>query len=307
MLIDFPDYSKNNPWQVKTIQTLAPMEVRIVNKLELVDCYAMHISWEDNLLKNYGTPEKANKFIERFEDYLRRQSLRSKIIWTLHNLTSHSFALKATEQALRSVILEYASTINLMSMKHAFIIPEKHHSKINLLPHYIEPSRFPVIKKNINPTYFRYGANRGSLDKEFYLKLLNNRKVSKFVSDSRLNIEVDSTDHVITRRRFTSLEADLYAQLANFSTFYRTPKFNSGVINFLIGNKISVFHDKDSVRYMDLPESFNKLCIDLSSLKDYSIADLKSRITIDKSDLNDFIRQRSPNLVSKAFWKGVLL
>lgn len=283
------------------------MEVRVVNNLEPIDCYAMHISWEDSLLRNCDTLDKANSLITRFEDYLRAQSLRSKIVWTLHNLTSHTYELKAAEKALRSVILDYASTINLMSMKHAFVIPEKHHSKINLLPHYIEPSRFPGITKNTNPTYFRYGADRGSLDRDFYLKLLSNPKISKFVSDSRLDLEVDSADQVITKRRFTSLEADVYAQLANFSTFYRTPKFNSGVINFLIGNKISVFHDKNSVRYIDLPESFNKLCLNLDLLNSYDIVDLRSRITIDETDMDDFIRQRSPNLVSKAFWEGVLM
>lgn len=194
-----------------------------------------------------------------------------------------------------------------MSLKHAFIIPEKYHSRINLVPHYIEPSRFPGITKNTDLTYFRYGADRGSLDKDVYLKILNNPKINKFVSDSRLNLEIDKADQVITKRRFTFLEADVYAQLANFSTFYRTPTLNSGVINFLIGNKVSVFHDRDSVRYLDLPESFNKLCVDLKSLSSYGIDDLKPLITVDEADLNDFIRQRSPNLVSKAFWKGVLI
>ena len=305
MLIDFPNYSHANPWQVKTIQTSAPMEVKVTNKLEPADCYALHISWEDVLLRSCDTLEKANQVIAQFEEYLRTQSLRSKVIWTVHNLTSHSYALKDAEKKLQSVLLEYASTINLMSSKHAFIIPEKYQSKVNIVPHYLEPTHFPKVSKNTYLTYFKYGADRGRTDNDFYLKVLNDPKIKKFVSDSRLNIELDRADTVITKRRFTFLEADIYAQISNFSTFYQEPKFNSGVLNFLIGKKIAVLHDRNSVRYMDLPESFSKFCIQLNLLTKMNLTDLKSLITIDEGDLEDFIRVRSPKSVSEAFWKGV--
>lgn len=305
MLIDFPNYSHANPWQVKTIQTSAPMEVKVTNNLELSDCYALHISWEDVLLRSCDTMEKASHVIAQFEEYLRAQSLRSKIIWTVHNLTSHSYPLKDAEKKLRSVIVEYASTINLMSMKHAFLIPEKHQSKINIVPHYIEPSRFPEVAKNTDLTFFKYGADRGRTDNGFYLKVLNDPKIKKFVSDSRLKIEVDRLDTVITKRRFTFIEADIYAQLSNFSSFYQEPKFNSGVMNFLIGNKVAVLHDENSVRYMDLPESFANFCIDLSSLNQTKVTDLQPLISVDEDNLEDFIRLRSPKRVSEAFWKGI--
>lgn len=305
MLIDFPNYSHANPWQVKTIQTSAPMEVKVTNNLELSDCYALHISWEDVLLRSCDTMEKASHVIAQFEEYLRAQSLRSKIIWTVHNLTSHSYPLKDAETKLRSVIVEYASTINLMSMKHAFIIPEKHQSKINIVPHYIEPSRFPNVAKNIDLTFFKYGADRGRTDNGFYTKVLNDPKIKKFVSDARLNIEVDNPDTVITKRRFTFLEADIYARLSNFSSFYQNPKFNSGVMNFLIGNKIAVLHDENSTRYMDLPESFGNYCVDLSSLNNTNVRDLQSLISVDEDDVTDFTTQRLPKRVSDAFWRGV--
>lgn len=305
MLIDFPNYSHANPWQSKTIQTSAPMEVKVTNNLELTDCYALHISWEDALLRGCDTKETANSVIAKFKEYLHAQSLRSKIIWTVHNLTSHSYPLKDEEKKLRSVIVEYASTINLMSMKHAFLIPEKHQSKINIVPHYIERSRFPEVAKNTDLTFFKYGADRGRLDDRFYLSVLNDPKIKKFVSDTRLNIEVDELDTVITKRRFTFLEADIYAQLSNFSSFYQDPKFNSGVMNFLIGNKVAVLHDKNSVRYMDLPESFSNFRIDLNSLNNTDITDLQSLIWIDEDDLEDFVRLRTPKNVSEAFWNGV--
>lgn len=282
------------------------MEVNVTNSLEIADCYALHISWEDALLRGCDTLEKANHLIAKLDEYLRAQSLRSKIIWTVHNLTSHSYSLKDAEKQLRSLILEYASTINLMSNKHTFIIPEKHRSKINIVPHYIEPSRFPLVKKNTELTYFKYGADRGRKDNDIYLKLLNDHKIKKFISDERLNIEVDRKDTVITKRRFTFLEADLYAQLSNFSTFYQEPKFNSGVLNFLIGNKIAVFHDNNSIRYMDFPESFSKFCLDLNSLANKKRNEIRALISIDEDDVADFISSRSPKNVSDAFWKGVL-
>ena len=305
MLIDFPNYSHSNPWQTKTIQTSAPMEVKVTSSLELSQCYALHISWEDVLLRSCDTMEKANHVITQFEEYLHAQSLRSKIIWTVHNLTSHSYPLKDAEKKLRSVIVEYASIINLMSVKHAFIIPDKHQSKINIVPHYIDSCHFPQVEKNTDLTFFKYGADRGRTDNDFYLKVLNNPKIKKFVSDSRLNNEVDSPDTVITKRRFTYLEAEIYAQLSNFSSFYQDPKFNSGVLNFFIGNRLAVLHDEDSVRYMDLPESYSDFCIDLSTLNDADFEDLSPSISVDEDDVESFIRLRSAKKVSEIFWKGV--
>ena len=306
MLVDFPNYSRANPWQIKTIQTCAPMEVRVTNKLGHINCYALHISWEDALLRGANTLEKANQLVVRFEEYLKAQSKRSKIIWTVHNLTSHTCSFRDAEKDLRAVIMEYASVINLMSVKHCFIIPKKHQSKINIVPHYIEKSRFSALKKNEVLTYFKYGADRGRKDNRYYLKLLNSGKVRKFVSDARLNMEIDTAETVITKRRFTFIEADLYAQLSNFSTFYQPPKFNSGVINFLIGCKVAIFHDIDTVRYMELPESFKNFCLDLNRLESKELQNLESMIKIDHDDLDEFISQRCPKNVSIAFWRGVI-
>lgn len=305
MIIDFPNYSHVNPWQIKTIQTSAPMEVKVTNNLEITNCYALHISWEDRLLKKFTRLKKADKAITRFEDYLKKQSKRSKIIWTLHNLTSHYYELKEAEKKLRDVIMEYASTINLMSKKHAFLIPKKYQSKINIVPHYIDPCRFPEISKNSKLTYFKYGEDRGRLDNNFFLALLHDPKINKFVSDSRLDVELDTADTVITKRRFTCLEADLYAQLSNFSSFYQEAKFNSGVMNFLIGNKVAVLHDKNTVQYMELPESFSEYCLDLNILNQLSVEDIQSMIKIDNDNVNDYISKRSPKKVSDAFWKSV--
>lgn len=306
MLVDFPDYSAANPWQRKTLEPCANMRIERTSRLTLMSCYALHISWEDILLRGCDNEVKAHRLITQVDEYLKRQSRRSKIVWTVHNITSHWYGLKDAEKKLRSVIANYASTINLMSYKHSFIIPKKHQCKINIVPHYIEPSRFVEIKKKTAPTFFKYGADRGRVDNDFYVKVLNDSNINKFVSDARLNFEVDTADTVITKRRFTVLEAELYAQLANFSTFFQRPQFNSGVMNFLIGSKVAVFHDCDSVRYMDIPHSFERYRIDLSKLERLSVSDIRARLEIDDLDIDSFIAQRTPTKVSSAFWKGVI-
>ena len=45
--------------------------------------------------------------------------------------------------------------------------------------------------------------------------------------------------------------------------FIGNQKFNSGVINFLIGNRHVVLHDAETVKYMDLPHPYEKFCIDM--------------------------------------------
>lgn len=306
MLIDFPDFSLANRWQIKTIEEFAPIEVKRVSRLGLINCYALHVSWEDHLLKDCKTFIDAENRIEKICEFLKKQSKISKVIWTVHNLTSHSSILKDAEILLRSVIMEYASTINLMSIKHAFMIPETHRKKINIVPHYIDNDKnLSKLEKNIFPTYFKFGADRGRKDNDVYIKILNNPDIRKFVSDRRLKLEIDDGETVITNRRFTFYEAEFYSQLANFATFYQKSTLNSGVLNFMIGKKIAVFHDEDSVRFMDLPQSYNDFCLELESINDFKPSDWLSNISMNDEDIDEFIRDRDPINVSKKFWDGV--
>jgi hypothetical protein len=306
VLIDFPNYSHANPWQIKTIQTAAPMEVLVVSKLELRDCYALHISWEDFLLRGCEAHDVADDVITKFEEYLKAQALRSRILWTVHNLTSHFLNNKEAEQRLRRIIMEYASVIILMSIKHIFVIPEKYHSKVSIIPHYIEESPYRQIPKNFTPTFFRYGKDRGRKDQKFFNRILCNKEVKKFISDSLVSSEVDDGVNLVVKRRFSIVEAHLYARLSNFTSYYQEPKLNSGVINFCIGNGLAVFHDPDSVRYVDLPHSFEKFCLNLNILNDLNAREIKNHIIVNLDDVNEFIFQRRPSEVSKAFWKCVL-
>jgi hypothetical protein len=306
MLVDFPNYSRANPWQIKTIQTSAPMDVHITNKLQEGDYFALHISWEDILLKGCDTSEKADTIITKFDEFLKKQYVKSKIIWTVHNKTSHTCKLKEHEKKLRNVIMEYASIIILMSEKHSFIIPEAHQSKIVILPHYIEKNRFQNIIKNKTPTFFRYGRNRGRKDNQLYLEIINNSKIKKFISDPNIDYEIDTLETVLTKRRFSFIEADIYSMLSNFSTYYQEPQFNSGVLNFMIGSGLAILHDYDSVRYMDLPKFFDRYCFEIESLKSGNINEIDFHIDLHDSDLRDYISKRSPNIISNMFWKYLL-
>jgi hypothetical protein len=60
------------------------MEVKVTNNLEPTDCYALHISWEDVLLRSCDTLEKANQVIAQFEG----NDNRKKVYILSHNTNS---------------------------------------------------------------------------------------------------------------------------------------------------------------------------------------------------------------------------
>ena len=305
MLIDFPNFALNNPWQVKTIQTSAPMPVKIVSSLEECDCFALHISWEHMLLQRCSTAEEASQVVSAMDDFLRRQARRSIIIWTLHNETSHTLPFKESEAQLRDVIMEHAAIIFLMSEKHLFKIPEIHHHKVKFNPHYIESSPLDSVPRFSEPTFFRYGAARDETNEGLYLDILNRSNINKFVSDKRLNGELNEPCQVVTKRRFTLHEADLYARFSNFSAFYRKPKFNSGVLNFMIGNKLVVFHDADTTKYMDLPACYEKFCIPMDRFDEDCLGDMVAHLNDNIEEIDEYIAARHPAIVSDRFWDAV--
>ena len=305
MLIDFPNYAPANPWQTKTIETSAPMTVRQVSALEDFDCFAFHISWEDTLLTSCETQEQATSIVNMLDEFLRRQSKRSRIIWTLHNETSHMVPFRESEDQIRSIIMEHASIIFLMSEKHRFKIPEAHQHKIRINPHYVEESPFQAVPRYSEPTFFRYGEARDETNEALYLDILNRNDIRKFVSDKRLNGEIDLPSLVVTKRRFTLHEADLYARLSNFSAFYRKPKFNSGVMNFMIGNKLVVFHDADSTKYMDLPACYEKFRIPMDSFDQDCLGGMVAHLNDNIEEIDEFIAERRPAIVSDRFWDAV--
>lgn len=306
MIIDFPDYSSGNPWQIKTIQTSSPMSVKRTNVFKNEACQFFHISWEDCLILNCKTEQDFSQALDRIDTFLNVQSKISKIIWTIHNQNSHYLTNRSAETTLRDLLINYSSIIFVMSDKHRFIVPSEHQYKVITLPHYMERSIYESIEKNKKPTFFRYGVDRNELYGDVYQKILNNKAVNKFVSDARLNHELQDEENVIVKRRFTLHEANLYARIANFGMYYRESKFNSGVINFMISNKLIIFHDKNSTKFMDLPDCLDSFCIDPSKFSTDNFDFYISLQDLSSNELDDYIASRAPDKISNSFWNSIM-
>ena len=307
MLIDFPDYSHTNPWQVKLIETCAPMQVVRVNELKEYNCQIFHISWEDFILVNFKSKLGKKNVINFMEDFLKNQSRQSKIVWTLHNITSHSFENKNQETQMRDLLMEYSSIIILMSEKHRFMIPEKHQSKIKVIPHFIETKKniFDSVSKLKSPTFFKYGAPRGDKNLELYNNVLRNKDINKFVSDSNIKISEDNINSFITKRRFSYNEEQIFSQLSNFSMFYRKSNLNSGVLSHYIGKKLVVLHDSESIKYLDLPNVYKKFEKNIKTITTNEILEMIELLNLHDDEINYFIEERSPENISKLFWSVV--
>lgn len=310
LLIDYPDYSHANPWQLRMIETCSPFEVLRTNDLVVKDCFAYHISWESFMLIN------KNKFqikseLKKVKKFLELQSKKSKIIWTLHNITNLNFPHKIQERVLREMLMEYSSLIILMSDKHRFMIPKKHQGKIRVIPHYIDaPSELYQSKSLSNkPKFFKYGNHKRDTNDDLYNYLLENDKIDKFISDSSLSRSIhciDTKNSFITNRRFSEVETDLYSSISNFSIFYRKPNLNSGVLNYYIGKKLVILHDMESVKYLDLPQiysNFEGIRKQISVDELYDFIDIVNK---NNDQLDDFINKRNPINISKLFWETLM-
>lgn len=305
MMLDFPNYSHSNPWQIKTIKTSAPIKVEHTNQLDGRQCDFLHISWEDILIRNCSNQKDALSKVQEFQSYLEWRKKNTKIIWTIHNETSHSEIDKVAEMALREVLAKASDLIFLMCDNHKYVISKQHQKKIKLLPHYIEENPYKAINKNISPTFFKYGLPRNETNSKWVEQILNDKTINCFVSDTRISQHSDTKERVVTNRRFTGLEADLYARLSNFSIFYRKPQFNSGALNFYIGNKLAVFHDQETMKFMELPSCYDPFCI-TRNLSSSEIVDiLRANPLAENEELEIFIKERSPDNISTKFWQYV--
>ena len=307
MLIDLPDYTSANPWQSKTIDTCAPMVVtrRIDGNISKVKF--LHLGWEDIFFGECTSEEQANTQAHKVGDQIRDWSRTAKIIWTVHNSTSHWLTFKSAESILRSVLMECASLIILMSPKHISVIDPAYRDKVRIVPHYIEPNPYESLQRRSTPTYFRYGASRRELGQGLYESILSDGSVDKFVSDERLSAEKDSERELLVKRKFSSSEAWLYARLSNFTTFFREASLNSGVFNFYLGNRLPIFSCREAVKYCDFPAFYSAFFSNDPDDKNAAISgelieSALSLIDSNSEELDEFLLKRSPEKVSAQFW-----
>ena len=84
------------------------------------------------------------------------QKTKSKIVWTIHNLKSHSVKFSKSRQAIRELLFEYTNLVFVMRFKHLFLVPENCKKKFRVVPHYLEANPYGKVEGNITPTIFRY-------------------------------------------------------------------------------------------------------------------------------------------------------
>ena len=72
----------------------------------------------------------------------------------------------------------------------------------------------------------------------------------------------------------------------------------------MIGNKLVVFHNADAIKYMDLPARYENLCSD-GQLDEDCLGDMLVYLNDNIEEIDEFIAERSPAIVSDRFWDAV--
>ena len=266
MLVDFPNYSRANPWQIKTIQTSAPMDVHITNKLQEGDYFALHISWEDILLKGCDTSEKADTIITKFDEFLKKQYVKSKIIWI--NSHNHISSLLLIYGILFCIFLHLKPNYNKnLFRNNMYIKAEKLIINVNylflvFLVLYYSTSFF-LYPKNFFKKYSF--LNYTSSNNFTYLSDLNREVIEEFSSiyrdDYFLLSESDSLISIITESKPTGLLYDFSTNSNHIFNSKSYPEFldylNSNFSKFIIDKS---YIDRDKIYYKFLHDDvFNYL------------------------------------------------
>ena len=308
-LYDYPDFTTGNPWQRKTVDTAAPMPVvRSSQWPPPTDCQLVHLGWEDWLMRGTRSETEADERVNAILDSLdacRRRGQR--ILWTVHNLTSHWLPWKAAEQRLRAGIGERAAVVFLMAEQHRPLLADIPRDRIAIVPHYAEENPYAVHREAapVRPRFFKYGAPRGDLADTVLQSILNSPRFEKFVSDRRLSRELVDERNVMVQRRFTPEESLLYAGLAHFTLFIRPPVLNSGVFTSCCASRLAVFHTAETVRYLDTPPGLDAWCLEAREISAERIAEALAGHRPTNGDLTDWIANRAPGRVSEAWWRAV--
>jgi hypothetical protein len=232
------------------------------------------------------------------------QQRGQRLLWTVHNRSSHWLAWKAAEQRLRAGLAARAAVVFLMAEKHRPLLPFIPAEKIVVVPHYAEENPYLAAREAEPrvPGFFKYGAPRGELADDLFQAILNSSRFHKLVSDKRLSQEVVDDRNVIVNRRFTPQESLLYAARAHCTLFVRHPVLNSGVFTACCASRLAVFHTADAVQYLDVPPGLDRWRIDATPHTADEIADRLAGGMPPHEGLAAWIADRSPARVSAAWW-----
>lgn len=311
VLYDFPDYTHGNPWQLQTIGT-SNDDLEIIRQSQWPPpkhVNFLHLGWEDIFLFNASSANHATQLANQVANQITEIAQNGvKIIWTIHNMQSHTSPYIDAERIIRNSLFANSSLIVIMSPKHLYLIPPEFTQKVSIIPHYIIDlkKQFSIKTTNRKPILFRYGAPRNETNLEMYATLLKLISINKIISDPRLEFEIDNSTNILVRRRFSRLEELLYGSISSFSFFSRLPSLNSGVFNFYLGCRNAVLHSNESVIHLDIPPSFF-----IFNLKRFTsieeMIDAVSTYNADKDDdLNDFLDSRDPALIRRILLKNII-
>jgi len=308
-LYDYPDFSQDNPWQRKTIDTASPMPVlRSLAWRPPDDAALIHVGWEHFFFKTCRTAPEAEArahAVVAALDQCRRRGVR--ILWTVHNLTAHAMPWKRAEQIVREGLAEHAAVVFLMSEKHRHLFPFIPAAKIAVVPHYIDenPYRSERVAVPARFGFFKFGALRNEHARELLEAVIASPRFVRYVSDEHAPFECHGDD-VIVRRRFTADEALRYAAGSHFSLFIREPVLNSGVINFYWGSRLAVFHTPEAVRHIDLPPGMERFAMTDTDLHPAHINDTLAATPLPGDEMNGWLAERTPARVSHRWWQAAL-
>jgi beta-1,4-mannosyltransferase len=112
----FPDYRAANPYQSLIYDRLGPTVEAHPGDIEDALTFGagrrlFHLHWEDAVLRQ---PEaSAERFLDRLTAF---RSGGGRVIWTMHNLTSHDVGLRKAEADLQAGLADLADVIHLHSL-----------------------------------------------------------------------------------------------------------------------------------------------------------------------------------------------
>lgn len=312
-LFDFPDYTASNPWQSQTLGltggALTVLRQTTWPPPDYIDI--LHIGWEDIFLHQAKSDSQARQIAEVVANQIHEiVQTGTKLVWTIHNLRSHTTKFEHAENMIRASLMDGASVIVVMSEKHIGVVPTEVQNKVVVIPHYISDlnrSLQIIPPRQKRPTLFRYGAPRNETNIQTYQALLNSELINKLVSDSRLKNEIDDGQNLIVKRRFSRIEELLCGAMSSFSFFSRQPCLNSGVFNFYLGSRNPIFHSRESVEYLDMPSNFTAFELEnFASIEEMIDAVLAYQALGRDEELDHFLQVRDPKTIQSRWRKEII-
>jgi hypothetical protein len=276
----FPDYRHANPFQ-----TLLYADVAAHHSIgpwkpsePVVAGTVLHLQWEDIVFRDAPDADAAMAKVEGVLRLLTDFRARGgRLIWTLHNITSHTSGHGQAEARLREGLIALADAIHLLSAQHRAVLeryPGFAHAadKVFVIPHPSYRGHYQTLDRaqaralvgaGAKPLFFFFGAPRqGRVYDRLQEAIVENPAVDKVLSIPGSTKSVHTPSLKIIDRRLSDVELAVYGSAADFSVMVDADSLNSGTLFFYLSYEMKVFVDRAAVRRFDLPGYPEGLCFD---------------------------------------------